>query len=109
VKRTPIKRSRPKKLPPEARAFKDAYQGHVCHACQFLWAQTSHHVVYEQHLRGPDKWRLENAMPVCRDCHRRHHQAVERIPASCLTEQNLQFANDVLGPGAGDYLNRRYA
>lgn len=68
----------------------------------------AHHVVYRQHLSAELEWDTRNAMPVCDDCHEKHHNASSRIPLSALSQENLEFANEVLGEAAGYYLERRY-
>src|SRR5436190_22752704 len=89
MKQTPLKRgkplarkaglrSKPKPAPPAAERaartlFKGFYIGRPCASCRLLPAQVTHHVVLEQYLKGMDKWRLDNAMALCRGCHNNHH------------------------------------
>jgi cytochrome c553 len=47
-------------------------------------------------------------MAVCADCHERHHNASRRIPLSRLSSTHLEFAREVLGDYADDYLARYY-
>lgn len=73
-----------------------------------------HHVVTEQHVRreGGDPWALANSLGLgyrC-GCHRLHHAAIERIPASKLTPASIEFAIELLGAAAADaYFDRYYA
>lgn len=83
-----------------------------------------HHVVYEQHLRrewdgNADVRKLwpryamlkndpRNLMDLCVGCHLGrfgHH----RLSVKELSEDALDFAFELLGPKAYDYLRRRYA
>lgn len=74
-----------------------------------------HHVVTEAHVRvaGGDPYDLRNGMLLgyfaC-SCHRDHHHAIRRLPASKLTSENLAFMVALLGEDrAADYLTRFYA
>lgn len=112
VPRAPMQRKRTRRNPADQRA-RDAFhavsRGKLCVVCGDEIVRWSHHAIYEQHLPAELKNDPRNALPVGDRCHRAHHDAVRRIPVTCLTETNLQFANDVLGEGAGHYVNRRYA
>lgn len=86
-----------------------AVEAGVCAICSRVWPlPAGHHVIYRQHCPTGRKWDLANMLPVCDLCHEAHHNGLRRIDRGDLTEANLQFANDVLGAGAGDYLRRRY-
>lgn len=121
LKRSPLARKTGLKAKPKkrmtteeraaARAFKEAVAGQPCAVCGWL-SETYmkvHHVVYRQHLARGDWWRTENALPVCEICHEHHHSRVEPIRREALTEQNLNFASEVLKAAAGTYLARYYA
>jgi 5-methylcytosine-specific restriction endonuclease McrA len=93
----------------ETTEFKLAYLGEPCAGCRMRLAQVSHHVIYEQHLRLEDKYRLENAMALCHSCHINHHSANgPKLRREWLAEHHLDFASEVLGEAAGTYLARRY-
>lgn len=110
LRRTELKAKPRKELPPEARTFKGFYVGRPCASCRLYPAQVTHHVVLEQYLKGPDKWRLENAMALCHACHSAHHSPNgPRVRRLDLTEAHLNFASEVLGGMAGSYFARRYA
>lgn len=70
-----------------------------------------HHVVYEQHVErmGGDTWDPGNALGVCFDCHGTHHKQIKKLPISCLHNRNFDFAYELMGLSASDYLRRRYA
>jgi hypothetical protein len=106
-------RGRPaERLKAEMAEFKASVWNRVCASCggrTYFGGCDAHHVVYKQHLPVELRWDPRNALPVCDDCHERHHNASRRIPLSALTAQNLEFAREVLGAAAGDYLERRYA
>jgi hypothetical protein len=92
-------------------AFKAASIGRPCACCDQLYPplrMKSHHVIYRQHLPVEYEWDPRNAMPVERDHHERHHNASRRIPLTALSEENLEFASEVLGEAAEYYLARRY-
>ena len=91
----------------QAEAFKMSVANSPCAVCG-RYHFHAHHVVYQQHLPAASRWDIRNALPVCSDCHERHHNGSRRIPRSCLTKQNVWFAREVLGGGADYYLDRHY-
>lgn len=113
MKRSPMKvKRRPSMSAQERRdalAFKRSTQWDPCAACGRLTFTAAHHVVYQQHLKAEDRWRQENALSVCTSCHEAHHNGSRRIPLEVLSDDNLNFASEVLGLAAGDYLRRRYS
>lgn len=70
-----------------------------------------HHVVYEQHVKreGGDRWDPRNALRLCVSCHSSHHRRGRVLPLRALRDVNFEFAFELLGPAAYDYLTRRYA
>ena len=92
-------------------AFKEAVFGLPCAGClKISWggSHRAHHVIYRQHLPVDKEWDPRNAMACCDPCHERHHSAAKRLPLAALTEENLEFAREVLGEAADYYLARRY-
>ena len=71
----------------------------------------AHHVVYEQEVRrrGRPPFDARNALRVCNRHHSRHHNGIERIPLAALSETNIEYAREVLGDYAIDYLASHYA
>lgn len=71
----------------------------------------AHHVVYEQHLRdiGEPIWDTENALRLCPDCHRRHHNRSKIIRLDRLSDRHIAYAFRKLGLRAYSYLTDRYA
>lgn len=70
-----------------------------------------HHVVYEQHVDryGGDISDGRNALRVCMTCHGRHHKRIDTLPVSALTDENVEFAVELLGAAhASVYLGRYY-
>lgn len=69
-----------------------------------------HHIVYRQHVRraSGDVWDPRNALTLCDCCHLAHHRRGRLIPTSVLPDAALDFAFELLGPAAFDYLTRRY-
>jgi hypothetical protein len=95
----------------DRRRFQRAKGELRCRACLTKRAAHSHHVVYEAELkrRGLPKYDKANMMALCLDCHFAHHKASRRIPLLLLSDANLEYAFNLLGAYAFDYLNRRYA
>ena len=88
-----------------------------CAVCGLLGLVRRHHVIYEQHVRraGGDCWDIANSLWIgvetfC-NCHRHHHDAVQRIPADLIPDAALAFAVDLFGSDerAADYFARYYA
>jgi transcription initiation factor TFIIIB Brf1 subunit/transcription initiation factor TFIIB len=69
-----------------------------------------HHVVKQQHLDdyGGDPADPRNALALCHVHHERHHKAKRRIRLSELRPENLEFARELLGDYADDYIAREY-
>lgn len=84
-----------------------------------------HHVVYKQHLkqrwksglvdreRWPSMTALvrdpRNLVDICKHHHERHHdQGRDRLYATMLPDEAIEFAFELLGAFAYDYLGRRY-
>jgi hypothetical protein len=70
----------------------------------------NHHVVLEQHVIrcGGDRWHPDNALALCRRCHLPLAHA-RKLPLTTLRDENLDFAFNLLGSHAYDYMRRRYA
>jgi len=70
-----------------------------------------HHVIYQQELvrlgRADLLWDKRNALRVCPGCHANHHN-LHQLPLTCLTDANYEFAFEVLGERAFDYLRSHY-
>jgi hypothetical protein len=82
-----------------------------CALCGRRKGLTQHHVVYEQHVRkhGGDPFDPRDGLTVCLDEHNRHHDgSAWKIPVARLRPDNLQFALELLGDYAADYLARHY-
>ena len=75
--------------------------------------EQSHHVVTRQKLRKIGRedawWDARNGVPVTTRAHQRHHSRHAPIPLSSLPPEALEFAAEVLGDAAPDYLRRFYA
>lgn len=71
----------------------------------------AHHVIERQWLRqrGLDEWDPRNALRVLTPVHTRHTDAVKRIPLRCLTDENLDYAFELMGLAAHLYLHRHYS
>lgn len=72
----------------------------------------AHHVVEARELkaRGLNHllWDERNALRLRPDVHRRHTNRMEPVPLRCLTQDNIDFAFEVMGASAKDYLERLY-
>jgi 5-methylcytosine-specific restriction endonuclease McrA len=73
-------------------------------------AEQLHHVVYQQHVRrhGGDLSDRRNFLPVCDRCHDRHHSRHTVIPFTAIPEPAREYARELMGDHADDYLHRRY-
>jgi hypothetical protein len=47
-------------------------------------------------------------MTLCQSHHRRHHLRTDVISLALLSDAAIEFAGELLGPAAYDYLRRRY-
>jgi hypothetical protein len=69
----------------------------------------AHHVITQQQLRKRGlihlRWDVRNGMALCERAHSRHTTAVERIPYSLLSPENIAFAEE---NGLGWLLDRYY-
>lgn len=77
----------------------------------------AHHVVERQELkrRHEPQFDARNALRLCNErapgenCHGAHTSAMRRVKLTDLRVENLDYAFEILGPFAHDYLARRYA
>lgn len=108
--RRPVE-SRAERLARLAFTSRAAKQGR-CAGCGGEGRWHPHHAgVEKQELkrRGVSLWDPDNALRVCVICHWRHHyEPGFQLALSVLREENIRFAFGLLGPGAYDYLRRRY-
>lgn len=97
--------------------FKEAarYQ-RVCAVCGSGKSWDAHHVVAKSKLKreGLFWWDTRNALRLCdefsdNDCHGKHTAGEKKVPLSALTDDNISYAFEVLGPRAVDYLRRTYS
>jgi 5-methylcytosine-specific restriction endonuclease McrA len=74
-------------------------------------AEQVHHWLYRQHVtrHGGDLDDRRNLVGLCYDCHRRHHSRHAVIPFTAIPEPAREFAQELMGDHADDYLHRRYA
>lgn len=73
----------------------------------------AHHVVEASELKRRNRfdvlWDERNALRLTPDVHRRHTNRMEPVPLRCLTQDNIDFAFEVLGASARDYLATKYS
>jgi hypothetical protein len=71
----------------------------------------AHHVVYKQELRrmGVFIWEPRDALRICDTCHERHHKRHRPIPIVALRDCNIDYAFEIMGIRAYNYLTRHYA
>jgi hypothetical protein len=81
----------------------------ACERCGCRWPVFGHHVVPRSKLKQMNLrewlWCLANLMVLCQDCHRRHEEAVDRVPWWMLRPENIAFAEWL---GLVWLLERRY-
>lgn len=98
--------------PSQRARFRSAQTECVHPACEHADTRChEHHVVYEQHVRreGGDVYDPRNALTLCISCHTSHHRRGSRtVPLRVLRDANYEFAFELLGAAAFDYLRRRY-
>lgn len=73
----------------------------------------AHHVVEKRWLRRfnfPPRfiWDERNALRLRPDVHEKHTNRSDIVPIQCLLACNIEFAFEVMGPAAEDYLERMY-
>lgn len=107
-----MKRTRRTLTPDErakAAAFHESVYGERCAVCGGM-AQEAHHVVEAAELRRRHlpPYDVRNCLPVCRVDHELHTNAARRIPFRHLRAANIDYAYEVLGPFAADYLRKKY-
>lgn len=73
----------------------------------------AHHVVDKswlaRHGFGPSIiWDPRNALRLRPDVHRKHTNRTEPVPIQCLLDCNIEFAFEVMGPVAAEWLEKRY-
>lgn len=110
---TPEEKAR---LDAERMAFKLAAAAQVvCAVCRRGGSFDAHHVIEKQELerRGLWKWDTRGALRLCKGalgCHDQHTYkgGDSRVPLAKLTSTNIDYAFEVLGAFAYDYLKRRY-
>lgn len=86
----------------------------ACAQCgRFTREWDAHHVVEKQELsrRKLPLWDRRNALRLCNgpfSCHGQHTGAGSRVQLRKLRNENYEYAFEVLGAYAYDYLRRRY-
>lgn len=91
------------------RAFRDAARAQrVCALTGRAGAHHAHHVVREQDVLTGDPHDPRNALRLSTTVHLDHH-GIHKLPLSALTDNNIEFAYEILGSYAADYLHRRYS
>lgn len=70
-----------------------------------------HHVVYRQEIvrRGGDVRDPRNLVPVAWTCHADHHGRGGPLPLRVLPDSAYEYAGELMGPAAFDWLQRHYA
>lgn len=92
------------------RAFHDAARDQrVCALTGQAGAFHAHHAVRASDVRraGGDPWDIRNALRLSIRVHFNHH-GIYKLPIGVLTDENIEFAYEVMGPAAYDWLSRYY-
>lgn len=92
----------------EAAALQGLCQNSACGRSTYVW--DAHHVVEKKYLKkhGLPLFDPRNALRLCESCHSRHTTASQRIPMESLRDENIDYAFEILGAYAYDYLHRYY-
>jgi hypothetical protein len=69
----------------------------------------AHHVIRVQDVREGDPHDPRNALRLGVVVHSRHHMKFERVPLTALLATNIEYAFELLGDYAYDYLHRHYS
>lgn len=82
------------------RKWREAWNGKPCAVCTKRKATAGHHILYRQHILVQTKdpaalWDVRNCLPLCFDCHNRHHSAFRRVPRHLLSDDALTFAEEL--------------
>jgi hypothetical protein len=88
-----------------------ASKAKACLMCGTTRRLQIHHVVFEQHVRaeGGDPWDPRDGVTLCLACHVSTHKAGRKpLALWMLPDAAIEFAAELYGPGAYDYLRRRY-
>lgn len=98
--------------------FLEARWQKCCANCESTGHFDAHHVVEKQKLRQlgipkADRYDTRNALRLCdeladNNCHGGQTSQLRKVPLEKLTDDNLAYAAEVLGPAAPGYLRRRY-
>lgn len=82
----------------------------ICARCNRRGFFEAHHVIEAQFLRrsGLPVYDPRNALRLCHACHSRHTNRYDPLPLSCLTDENFEYAFEILGPRAIGYLEAKY-
>lgn len=91
----------------------EAQKQRVCQqeGCRNTWPWHPHHVVYEQEVKRVNPAMVSdrrNCLRLCPDCHANHHGRSRPVKLTCLTDANYEFAFELLGERAFDYLRSKY-
>lgn len=100
--------------------WQEARYQRVCAHCNGAGNFHAHHVVDKGTLKrtcgfeGDDLYDTRNALRLCeglntRRCHFNHEFGHVKVKMSELTDDNIEYAFEVLGAAAYDYLHRHYA
>lgn len=70
----------------------------------------AHHVVEKRWLKANylPLWDPRNSLRLRPDVHSGHTSGLRRVPLTCLTDENIEYAFEVMGAAAFDYLTRLY-
>lgn len=81
-----------------------------CHLCGQKNGLVNHHVIYRAEVQrcGGDVWDSRNAITLCSQCHEKHHSRHTVICLAALRNENIEFAFELKGSAAYNYLTRRY-
>jgi 5-methylcytosine-specific restriction endonuclease McrA len=110
VRRSSLRRSRPRPRDDFERALEQEWREHArraggCARCGTTRNLDGHHVLPKADLRNwaaaehidptPLIWNVANQLVICRNCHDRHHSGYARLPRLIISEQAWAFARSL--------------
>jgi hypothetical protein len=98
----------------DPRAFwEEARYQRACAQCDSTGRFEAHHIIEKQWLKRHgfewrDRYDTRAALRLCLLCHHGQTSKLKKVELKNLTLDNLEYAFEVMGAAAADYLHRHY-